>query len=302
MEHAGGPACACRAAARWLGGGGGAGAGAGARGGRRRQRADDCAGRADALGLVAARPRSIRATPATAGHRSAWRATGQHPAARCRARRAETRQRASTPVRREQARHRAIPRGTATAAPRPDAAVPTGARPARDRSGVSHPPLRRPPRRHWADGGETPAQNLRCRFHARAVRAVPAPAGGAAPGSPLAPTDAGWRQPASASVPIPPPPMPRGSEGGSAGRGAGAGGPRRPHGHATGGFATRNLGRATVSPALVGTRVSVYHYRGCGVCRHCASRRRSAGNVADLIRKHGACGDAGSWVLPVHYG
>ena len=26
---------------------------------------------------------------------------------------------------------------------------------------------------------------------------------------------------------------------------------------------------AGVSHALVGTRVSVYHYRGCGVCRHC---------------------------------
>ena len=26
---------------------------------------------------------------------------------------------------------------------------------------------------------------------------------------------------------------------------------------------------AGVSPALVGTRVSVYHYRGCGLCRHC---------------------------------
>ena len=26
---------------------------------------------------------------------------------------------------------------------------------------------------------------------------------------------------------------------------------------------------AGVSPALVGTRVAVYHYRGCGLCRHC---------------------------------
>ena len=39
---------------------------------------------------------------------------------------------------------------------------------------------------------------------------------------------------------------------------------------------------AGVSPALVGTRVSVYHYRGCGVCRHCL-----AGEIVFCAGKRG---------------
>ena len=39
---------------------------------------------------------------------------------------------------------------------------------------------------------------------------------------------------------------------------------------------------AGVSPALVGTRVSVYHYRGCGVCRHCL-----AGKIVFCAGKRG---------------
>ena len=39
---------------------------------------------------------------------------------------------------------------------------------------------------------------------------------------------------------------------------------------------------AGVSPALVGTRVSVYHYRGCGLCRHCL-----AGEIVFCAGKRG---------------
>ena len=39
---------------------------------------------------------------------------------------------------------------------------------------------------------------------------------------------------------------------------------------------------AGVAPALVGTRVSVYHYRGCGVCRHCL-----AGEIVFCAGKRG---------------
>ena len=39
---------------------------------------------------------------------------------------------------------------------------------------------------------------------------------------------------------------------------------------------------AGVSPALVGTRVSVYHYRGCGLCRHCL-----AGEIVFCASKRG---------------
>ena len=39
---------------------------------------------------------------------------------------------------------------------------------------------------------------------------------------------------------------------------------------------------AGVSPALVGTRVSVYHYRGCGVCRYCL-----AGEIVFCAGKRG---------------
>ena len=39
---------------------------------------------------------------------------------------------------------------------------------------------------------------------------------------------------------------------------------------------------AGVSPVLVGTRVSVYHYRGCGMCRHCL-----AGEIVFCAGKRG---------------